>query len=117
MYKIDTLSDFFNTTFNVHKKELAVDSGWSYDHFREYLLALSRSREYLHSIDEYPTKINLSETWHELLNKMRVSPIETWALVGYQDGQRRLILPTVAEKGLSHRVPYQTIILWMVRFL
>lgn len=80
-------------------------SGWDYETFREYLLALSRSREFLSPIEEYPSRIDLSEPWHEVFNQIRVNDFEGWALVGYEIGQRRLVLPIVAEKGLSHRVP------------
>jgi hypothetical protein len=79
--------------------------GWNYDNYREYVLALTRGRDYLLPIDEYPSRIDLSEPWHKLFNDMRPIQHETWALIGYEEGQRRLVLPTVAEKGLSHSVP------------
>lgn len=81
--------------------------GWNYDVYREYLLALSRSREFLLPIEEYPSRIELSDSWHAVLNQIRVNLHEGWALIGYQSEQRRLILPKAAEKGLSHSVPYE----------
>ncbi len=81
--------------------------GWDYEMFREYLLALSRGKEFLLPIEEYPSKIELSRPWHEVFNQIRQVPTEGWALVGFQAGQRRLILPRIAEKGISHSVPYE----------
>lgn len=68
-------------------------------------MALSKGREYLLLIEDYPSRISLSKPYHELFNQIRSKPHEEWALLGYQAGQRRLILPRVAEKGLSHSVP------------
>lgn len=81
--------------------------GWNYEVYREYLLALSRGREFLLPIEEYPSRIDLSGPWHEVFNQIRAGSHEGWALLGYEAGQRRLILPRVAEKGLSHSVPHE----------
>lgn len=82
-----------------------VSPGWSHEMFREYLLALSRGREFLLPVEEYPSRIELSPPWHEAFNQIRPNSYEGWILIGFQEGQRRLILPRVAEKGLSHLVP------------
>jgi hypothetical protein len=82
---------------------------WDYETFREYLLALTKGREYLSSIGEHPLRFDLSKSWHDVLNSMRDSSKERWALIGYEEGQRRLILPSVPEVGLSRCVPLETI--------
>ncbi len=79
--------------------------GWNYETYREYLLAISRGRDYLLPIEDYPSQIELSSVWHDSFNQIRDLPHEGWVLIGYQDGQRRLVMPRVAEKGLSHSVP------------
>lgn len=81
--------------------------GWDYETYREYLLALSKGREYLLPIEEYPSKMDLNEMWHETFNQIRPHSYESWALIGFEHGQRRLILPKMAEKGLNHSVPYE----------
>lgn len=81
--------------------------GWDYEVCSEYILALSRGREFLLPIEEYPSRMDLSQSWHETFNQMRSDSGEMWALIGYEAGQRRLVLPRVAEKGLSHSVPYE----------
>lgn len=80
--------------------------GWDYETYREYLLALSRGREFLLPIEDYPSRLELSEPWHEAFNQIRANSHEGWVLIGYQAGQRRLVIPRVAEKGLSHSVPH-----------
>lgn len=82
-------------------------TGWNYETYREYILALTRGGEFLLPIEEYPSRMELSEPWQEMLNQIRSTSHESWALFGYQDGQRRLVLPKVAERGLSHSVPYE----------
>lgn len=84
--------------------------GWDYETYREYLLAMSKGREYLLSIEEYPSRMDLNEIWHETFNKIRPQSYESWALVGFEQGQRRLILPEVAEKGLDHSVPHEVMV-------
>lgn len=81
--------------------------GWNYETYREYLLAISKGRDYLLPIEEYPSQIELNEVWHESLNQIRPMANEGWVLIGYQEGQRRLVMPKVAENGLSHSVPYE----------
>lgn len=83
--------------------------------FREYLLGLSRGRDYLLPIEDSPTQFELNGTWHESLNQLRNLPYEGWSLIGYEEGQRRLVLPVVAEKGLSHSVPYETMVMGLNR--
>ena len=87
-----------------------IPAGWSYETFREYALAISRGRDYLLPIEEYPSRLELNGLWHETFNQIRPKTYESWALIGYEEGQRRLVLPTVAEKGLSHSVPYEVMI-------
>lgn len=81
--------------------------GWDFEYYREYILGLSRSREFLLPIAEHPSRIDVNATWHEVFNSMRHDARERWALIGYEDGMRRLVLPKVAEVGLSHSVPYE----------
>ncbi len=87
--------------------EVLTPNGWNYKMYREYLLALTKGRDYLLPIEEYPSRIELSASWHEAFNQIRSSTNEGWILIGYQSGQRRLVIPRVAEKGLSHSVPYE----------
>lgn len=81
--------------------------GWGYEVYREYLLALSRGREFLLPIEGYPSRMELSQPWHEAFNQIRQLSAEGWVLIGFEEGQRRLILPRVAEKGLTHSVPHE----------
>jgi hypothetical protein len=105
---VDSIKDWLK-----HKKALIKSTpespqpipGWDYETYREYLLALSRGREFLLPIEEYPQRIELSQPWHEAFNGIRANPKEGWFLVGYEEGQRRLVLPRIAENGLSHSVP------------
>lgn len=51
---------------------------WDYTSFKEYLLALTRSIDFLLPATDYPRSIELSKEWHLFLNEMRF------------DGNRRL---------------------------
>lgn len=93
------------------QREISIRSpGWNYEIFREYVLAISKSRDYLLPIEDYPHSFDLSNQWHETLNQIRPKPFESWALIGYQEGQRRLVIPTVAVKGLSGSVLYEAVV-------
>ncbi len=93
------------------QREISIKpSGWNYETFREYILAISKSRDYLLPIEEYPRSFDLSNQWHETLNQIRPKPFESWVLIGFEEGQRRLVIPTVAGKGLSSSVPYEIMI-------
>ncbi|MCL4552432.1 MAG: hypothetical protein M1305_02595 [Candidatus Marsarchaeota archaeon] len=77
---------------------------WDYEkHFREYLLLLARKGKHgLESLRSFPGKIELSPTWHETLNAMREATadgVERWALVGFREDMRTLVLPTVFPRG------------------
>lgn len=92
------------------QENLADPVGWNYETYREYLLAISKSRDYLLPIEEYPSKIEFSHVWHETFNQIRSSPNEKWVLIGYQEGQRRLVLPTAPEEGFKGVVPYEVMV-------
>lgn len=75
---------------------------------REYLLGLTRSREFLVSILDYPRQIGLSQGWHDTLDQIRkdsVDGIERLALVGFKEDRRAIYLPTIGVKGLPDHVP------------
>jgi hypothetical protein len=104
MEYVDGLINLITKKFKRPERQLKPE-GWGYEMYREYLLAVSRGRDYLLPIEDYPSRIELSQQWHDTFNQIRSKPYESWALVGYEEGQRRLVLPAVAEKGLSHSVP------------
>ena len=81
---------------------------WDYSHFREYLLALTRGKNFLLPVGQYPDSIQLNGGWDEALKKMRKDTIdgyERWALVGFKEDRRSLYLPTIAARGLPDHVP------------
>lgn len=86
---------------------------WAYDQLREYLLALTRGREFLLSSKEYPEEIQLSKDWQEILDRMRQESVdghERWALVGFKIDKRALYLPEVPSKGTTTHVPSNVIL-------
>lgn len=79
-------------------------SRWSYkSHFREYLLLLARKGDLgLESIQKFPEKIELNNPWHETFEDMRKQTEdghERWALIGYKEDMRVLIVPTIFAYG------------------
>lgn len=118
---IDSIKNWFNNIWSPAKSasinpEIPTPiPGWDYNAFREYVIALTKGRDFLLPIEEYPSRIDLSTPWHEVFNQIRPNSYEGWVLFGYQAGQRRLILPKVAEKGLNHSVPHQIMLAGLER--
>lgn len=86
---------------------------WNYHLFREYLLSLTRGKDFLLPVDQYPNAIELSNDWHEVLDKMRTDSRdghERWALIGYKEDRRGIYLPTIAAKGLPDHVPAEVML-------
>ncbi|HLD92509.1 MAG TPA: hypothetical protein VI795_03900 [Patescibacteria group bacterium] len=87
---------------------------WGYEsHLKEYLLLLATKGSIaLEKTRQFPEKIELGTTWHEMLNKMRESTtldgIEKWAFAGAKAEKRGIFLPTVPIKGTSDYVPSET---------
>ncbi|MBI4059309.1 hypothetical protein HY404_03670 [Candidatus Microgenomates bacterium] len=83
------------------------ENRWSYNYFREYLLASLRGKDFLLPQDQYPDKIELSPDWYITLNQMRQETqdgFERWALIGFKEDKRTLYLPRLTAKGLSDKV-------------
>src|SRR5579872_6358756 len=76
---------------------------WTYEHFKDFLLAQARGEEFLPSINQYPTEIQIDLTWHQVLNTMREGTredeIERVAMVGYNLDKRGIYLPSGNAKG------------------
>jgi len=92
------------------KSEEGKHQRWDYDtHFREYLLLLARKKiGGLEFTGNFPRKIELSNGWHETLvqmDKETKDGNERWALVGFREGMRHIILPRVF--GVGTRTDYQ----------
>lgn len=86
------------------------NSSWQYPYFREYLLALTRGKDFLLPINQYPNKIQLSNQWHETLDRMRRDTLdgkEKWSLIGFKDDRRSLWLPTAPVTGEASFVGWE----------
>ena len=86
---------------------------WTYEHFREYLLALGRGRQFLLPTSQYPDLIELSESWHEVLEDMRLRTKqgkEHFAVVGSTVLLRSLHLPKKPAVGTEGTVPSEVIV-------
>ena len=85
---------------------------WDYSHFREYLLALTRGRDFFLPSTDYPQEIELGTEWHQALDQMRKDSqdgIERFALIGFKEDRRSLYLPTVLAQGMPDHVPSEVI--------
>lgn len=90
----------------VKEKGIPIETpGWNYEIYREYLWAVCKSKDCLLPIAEYPSQFVLSKRWHRAFDLIRTDPLERWGLIGYQDGQRRLIVSRIAATGLMGSVP------------
>lgn len=76
---------------------------WPYEHFREYLLALGRGKDFLLPLDKYPDIIELSGDWHRTLGENRKLTQERnrehYTTIGFKDIYRSLHLPTQPLSG------------------
>lgn len=101
--------ELFRRIFGERRKE----SKWDYDYLREYLLALTRGREFLLPAQQYPKGIELAFLWQFSFEMMRFLSAndgnERWKLIGFKDDRRALYLPLLPVEGLSHYVPSETI--------
>lgn len=85
---------------------------WSYGFFREYLLALARGEKFLLPKVQYPKRIELNQSWHELLNQMwreTRDGLERFALIGFKDDRRAIFLPTRVASGTADGVPWNVV--------
>lgn len=105
---------------------------WSYEIFRQYLLALGRryvdrrtsipltqgpisyrNPEFILRTDQYPKEIELSLDWHSILDKIRKDSgdgVERLSVVGTKDNERSLLVQALAAQGLPDYVPAEVII-------
>lgn len=87
----------------------STDRVWTYEHFREYLLALGRGNEFLLPINQYPDIINLSEEWHSTIEDARKKTAETgyehFFNVGTKHEARTVHLPTNPRVGNQGSIP------------
>ncbi len=101
--------EFFEAIKSIISREKKdKTNSWTYEQFREYLLSLTRGKEFLLSSEEYPEKIQLSKDWQEILDNMRkesADGYERWALIGFKADRRSLYLPEVSAKGATTHVP------------
>ncbi len=85
---------------------------WTYKQLRDYLLSLTRGRSALLPTDQYPDTLTLSSDWLETFRNMKVESqdgFERWALVGYRNDRKSILLQTTPSKGLDDRVPAEII--------
>lgn len=76
---------------------------WSYNDYRDYLLAISRGEHFLLLLDQYPKEIELSKGWHETLNTMRngtnKDKTEHVSVVAFSQTARTIYLPSGNASG------------------
>lgn len=94
---------------------------WGYEKYtREYLLLLAKKgEEGLESIRNYPKKLDIGPDWHQTLNEMEKQSLdgaERWALIGFRDDLRTLVMPRIfgigePEKLLqgTQKIPYEVV--------
>lgn len=85
---------------------------WRYEtHFREYAFLLGRKgRDALESLDKFPARIELDESWHDLLDSMRSETAtdrnERFVVAGYRETSRDFYFPE--KRGVGE--PYTILI-------
>ncbi len=88
------------------KPTTTLPDKWDYQTFKDYLLAMSRGKEFRLPMDQMPAEIQLSPEWHETLDTMRDGTAqdgrERWTGIGYKDDKSGLWLrnkPLVSATG------------------
>src|SRR3989344_519830 len=82
-----------------------VPDTWNYSLFKDYLLALSRGKDFILPLEQYPREIELSQEWHKILNSMRdrtaKTRVEHVALIATSKRMRSILLPSTPASGWS----------------
>ena len=106
-----------NNNFDQSREQKIIKTPeiWGFkDEFKEYLLLLaSKGPIALEASKKYPESIELSQNFHETLNKMRVDTkdgFERWAFMGIKEDKRSILLPTIPIKGAKDHVPSKTMV-------
>lgn len=86
---------------------------WTYEHFKEYLIALGRNKNFLLPINKYPDLIELSQKWHvsleDLRKKTAVRAKEHYSVIGLDTILRSLNLPITPFIGKEGCIPSEVI--------
>lgn len=80
---------------------------WSYEYLREYLLALTKGYEFLSPEWRFPEVLELTKDWFDVFDKLSAETVngtEHYALIGFRQDKRRLVLPMIPTKGLTNHV-------------
>lgn len=83
---------------------------WGFEsHLQEYALLVARKgKDGLESIGNFPERIDISDEWHETLNRMRAlslsDGLERAAAIGFKHDMRKLHLSTDFIVGAKHTV-------------
>jgi hypothetical protein len=83
---------------------------WDYDgKFKEYLLNVAQEgKGALESINNYPERIGLNDTWHKILGKMRSETrdgLERWTTIGVHKDIKSIVIPTNIQVGRRNDIP------------
>ncbi len=108
MEALDKLSGIL---FGVKRPE-SKEARWNYDKFREYLLLLTRGKDFALSAKNYPEKIALGKNWHDVLNQIRKDSedgIERFAVIGFKEDKKAIYIQTILLKGSPESVPQEVI--------
>jgi hypothetical protein len=85
---------------------------WDAQYTNEYLLALSRGKEYVLPNHNFPETITFQEPWHNLLNGMRdttrAEGVECFAYIGTNSEKQKLFLPNFFVRGKKGAVTHET---------
>lgn len=81
---------------------------WSKNEFDHYLKQLIKGRESLAFLDDYPKRIALFRTWHDILNDLRqkakLEHKERFGVVGYTSARDKVYIQTNGFIGEEGRV-------------
>lgn len=97
---------------NQEKSNLKV---WEYPFFKDYLISQARGNEFLLPKDQFPdNEIRLSDSWHEIAQKMQnntsLTGREWWSIIGVDSLGGKLFLNEELQEGEHHKVGIWTII-------
>ena len=90
---------------------------WTCQQFEDYIKSLAKGSDALAFSDDFPRRIALYRTWHEVFNTLRAQAAsegrERWAMIGFKADRSRVYLQTNGSLGsegsVSHTVRQKTI--------
>lgn len=97
---------------NIEIRAQTFSGEWPYDQFKEYAIALSKGPRFLLPLSDYPSRIKLSQDWHNYFDQMRFDSqdgVERWAIIGASTLSHSLYLPKSIKIGETDYVPSELI--------